>query len=631
MATRKSLFQRVKPPKNAEEWLQEYEELLRRNKGGGTVVGYDTASNIPMYIPGMVADPTGLGSYAAQQPLPGSRQWQDEQGLLDSLLGMRDRSGVSQDELNDLEMAIDAFAGSPYTPRRRPAPIQADDSFRTDNILPTQPRPQPHPAPTPTRFPPQPQTSQFESGSVGETLARYAQIPLSDIMQIQDPQARQLAMEQRQRGLDFLEALNQRSAPAPTPDPMRQQGQLDAQNRLNQVAQQSGYSANNINLPTIKPIQAPRQNPIRQTVGEAVDWLGGKIGIPETGISEWIAGGPTRNTGQVSAADRFSEPDLKSFQPGEGVSRLQQTFPGLMSERSNTFNRPAVSSVNDNPRLIGDIGGIGDTAKAAAMRGQSDISDPFFKTGAADLYKDQLVGGDVQRAKEQYGGALNLGLFSDSFYSDPNRVASVFGNTYMGKEATDRFRAAEAAKYPLMDYGPGGNDPNYRAQVDAYNRAIQSYLGSIPSVLRSDASYSFAGPASQRPMYDQPGKSGGNSLSPTIGPATNFNTQFTAAKPVYTPPSPSSNVQPTSYTPPNQPLNIPLSTVGVASMTPATKVTPQSAWPQTQATPTSYTPPNQPVQIPLSTYGVGSVSPAPAPQPSQPSIFSWISNLFKKR
>ncbi len=605
MATRKSLFSRVKPPKSAEEWLKEYEEILRRNKGGGTLVGYDTSSNTPIYIPGKIADPTGLGTYAAQQlqPLPGSRQWQDEQGLLDALTGMRDTPGLAQDELNDLEMAIDAFAGSPYTPKRKPAPIQTDDSFQASNTLPAQPRPQPQPVPTPARPPTRPQTPQFESGSVGESLARYAQIPLSDIMQIQDPEARQLALEQRQRGLDFLDALNQRSQPAPTPDPRRQQAQSAAQDRLNQVAQESGYSSSNFELPTIKPMQPPQTNPIRQTV------------------SELIAGGPTKNTGSVSAAQP------QPLQPGEGISQLQQTFPGLMSERSSTTNRPAIYSINENPRLVGDIGGVGETAKAAAMRGQSDISDPFFRTGAAELYKDQLAGGDVQRAKEQYGGALNLGLFQDSFYSDPNRVASVFGDTYMGKEATDRFRASEAAKYPFMDYGPGGHDPNWRAQVDAYNRAIQSYLNSIPSVLRSDASYSFAGPASKRPLYDQPGKASSSGFTPAIGSATNFNTQFSAAKPVYTPPATSK----TSYTLSNQSVNIPLSTMGVGSIAPATKVSSQSAWPQPLATPTNYIPPNQPTQIPLATYGVGSVSPAPTPQPSQPSIFSWISNLFKRR
>lgn len=42
---------------------------------------------------------------------------------------------------------------------------------------------------------------------------------------------------------------------------------------------------------------------VRQTLGNAADWLGGKLGIPETGISEKIAGGPTTNTGAVYAAE----------------------------------------------------------------------------------------------------------------------------------------------------------------------------------------------------------------------------------------------------------------------------------------------------------------------------------------
>ena len=35
---------------------------------------------------------------------------------------------------------------------------------------------------------------------------------------------------------------------------------------------------------------------LRQQAGEAVDWLGGTLGIPESGWSERIAGGPTQNT-----------------------------------------------------------------------------------------------------------------------------------------------------------------------------------------------------------------------------------------------------------------------------------------------------------------------------------------------
>jgi len=48
-------------PRDAESYLKQLEELLKRNTGTGTFIGQDTSSNIPMYIPGRVANPTGLG------------------------------------------------------------------------------------------------------------------------------------------------------------------------------------------------------------------------------------------------------------------------------------------------------------------------------------------------------------------------------------------------------------------------------------------------------------------------------------------------------------------------------------------------------------------------------------------
>lgn len=47
-------------PKDAARYLADLEALLKRNTGQGTFVGQDTSSNTPMYLPGKVANPTGL-------------------------------------------------------------------------------------------------------------------------------------------------------------------------------------------------------------------------------------------------------------------------------------------------------------------------------------------------------------------------------------------------------------------------------------------------------------------------------------------------------------------------------------------------------------------------------------------
>ncbi len=47
-------------PRDAQTYLKQLEELLKRNTGTGTFIGQDTSSNIPMYLPGRVVNPTGL-------------------------------------------------------------------------------------------------------------------------------------------------------------------------------------------------------------------------------------------------------------------------------------------------------------------------------------------------------------------------------------------------------------------------------------------------------------------------------------------------------------------------------------------------------------------------------------------
>lgn len=58
----KAFTRKTSGPTTSNEFLKQYEELLKRNKGGGLMVGYDSSSNSPMYLGTNVADPTGIGS-----------------------------------------------------------------------------------------------------------------------------------------------------------------------------------------------------------------------------------------------------------------------------------------------------------------------------------------------------------------------------------------------------------------------------------------------------------------------------------------------------------------------------------------------------------------------------------------
>ena len=58
--TKKQQIPTKQAPRDAQTYLKQLEELLKRNTGTGTFIGQDTSSNIPMYLPGRVANPTGL-------------------------------------------------------------------------------------------------------------------------------------------------------------------------------------------------------------------------------------------------------------------------------------------------------------------------------------------------------------------------------------------------------------------------------------------------------------------------------------------------------------------------------------------------------------------------------------------
>lgn len=57
---------------------------------------------------------------------------------------------------------------------------------------------------------------------------------------------------------------------------------------------------------------------LRQALGNAVSFVGDKAGIPESGISEWVAGGPTKDyTPQANASGGYSQaPNQSTLQPG---------------------------------------------------------------------------------------------------------------------------------------------------------------------------------------------------------------------------------------------------------------------------------------------------------------------------
>lgn len=62
--TQKPPKPQVQAPKSVDQYLQDLDALLKRNTGQGMFVGEDVSSNVPMYIPGKVRNPGGIGESA---------------------------------------------------------------------------------------------------------------------------------------------------------------------------------------------------------------------------------------------------------------------------------------------------------------------------------------------------------------------------------------------------------------------------------------------------------------------------------------------------------------------------------------------------------------------------------------
>jgi len=283
---------------------------------------------------------------------------------------------------------------------------------------------------------------------------------------------------------------------------------------------------------------------LRQLAGNIVDTASTplkKIGVPDFGISEAIAGDKTVNTGQnfiaANATENMSKAPVRQDYAGvlgRNLQDVSQELRGKAGEGINTLKSAGQGLKNligqglqtlTPRREVGEQSSqvaqeVGETAQMSSMKPQNDVRDPFFKMGGAKMYSKYVS----PNAEEKAGGALTLDLFSPDFFSNADNVANVFGGTFMGKEATDKFRSSEASKLPMssfspIGYGDGEWSGDYRSavdrynqegksQTDTYNKSITDYLGAIPSVLKSAFSFKEpVKPTSQRMSFGNVSKS----------------------------------------------------------------------------------------------------------------------------
>ena len=315
--------------------------------------------------------------------------------------------------------------------------------------------------------------------------------------------------------------------------------------------------ANQARLNTVMTESAGKTNPLRYLAGNLMEKSGDMIGMPEGTLSELVAGTQTRRTNVANASDGnyqalpaspyFGDqykPDLSgdasraidyvkdkagnlistaaksvddyadkvTAQAGQGVSQLKQ---GVQDIAQNIFKKPQVADVGAK-RVVGEDGMQGENQSASSLLDmnkvgrEQDNRDAFFKYGGADTYKDYLSPG----INSGYKGALNFNLFKDSVFDSPDTVGNIFGNSYLGEEATGKYKTREASKYPLMSFEKMGYQDGYdngdidrynqegQGQADTYNRSVNDYLGSIPKVF-SGTNWQMGAPKSAKNAFSQ--------------------------------------------------------------------------------------------------------------------------------
>jgi len=190
----------------------------------------------------------------------------------------------------------------------------------------------------------------------------------------------------------------------------------------------------------------------RQAVGQGVENVGGFLGVPETGISEKIAGGPTRNT-QPQAFAAESNGGIASG-PNQNFTPMNQAGAGVsnMFSKPGLFSRPSTTDIS--PKLaLGNVAPGGQNTQMASYQPGSqpnDIRDQFFKTGMAEQFKGSMV----PNAETVQGGALTTDLFTPNFYENINNVSQVFGDTALKQQAIDLFKNQFKSKFGGADYDP---------------------------------------------------------------------------------------------------------------------------------------------------------------------------------
>lgn len=166
--------------------------------------------------------------------------------------------------------------------------------------------------------------------------------------------------------------------------------------------------------------------------------------------------------------------------PMEGVKKLKDEFQDF-TDKINPFQFDPANMSGD--RKLGDESGFSQNQLPSGLARdpgvKNDIRDPFFKYGGAEKFASFLNPGAAD------SGALSTGLFNNKFYSDPNRIAEVFGSTNMIGEATDKYKDSVRDQYGasfeqnIRDQYPESKYEGVSDYIKGIKNKVEEYLGGL--------------------------------------------------------------------------------------------------------------------------------------------------------
>lgn len=201
----------------------------------------------------------------------------------------------------------------------------------------------------------------------------------------------------------------------------------------------------------------------RYGAGIAAEKVGSVLGIPETNISEWIAGGATPDTSKKAYAGDYQQPStgqtvsLSSAQPMQNFNL--NTGVGLGGNNNNNSVRPTGDNNTGQPsgpsyedvlrNQINDMYNGLEGALPGQRANQEQIATNSYNQSLSDLGSQQAESSaqlDTQRRKVNENQVKTLADVTDNL-----RNAFQAGNVYLGARGAGDSSAANQYSYALTN------------------------------------------------------------------------------------------------------------------------------------------------------------------------------------